>query len=180
MVRAAVRLTVVAAACATMSLSCIWPAEYEPDAGPVAPPWIVPHQESPPFESTLQYNSSDTQPVKVTVADADLAREIEVRFCLRETADASLLLAWNPILAEPNPQPTPERKPVLVADCTIPSNCIQPCNRFGGSPTDHTTHFLYTIVAARRDFVSPQNGCDVTPGAGYAYAFWRFTCDKPE
>jgi hypothetical protein len=171
-VQPAAHFMAAAVALATMSCSLIAPAEYERDAGVEPPPYIVPHTEDPPFESTLQYNVLDAPDYKVTVGDADVNRDLQVRFCLREGADPAnkYLLATNPIAAEPTPDHTVERKPIVVKGLEV-------CNRF--APTN-ASRFLYVIVAPRTAFVNPENGCDVSPGAGYDYAFWRFTCDEPQ
>src|SRR5512137_2358265 len=89
MVQPAALLAAAVLACATMSCAWIAPAEYAPDAGVEPPPYIVPHSEDPAFESTLQYNVNDSPTFKVTVGDADVNRELQVRFCLREGADAT-------------------------------------------------------------------------------------------
>jgi hypothetical protein len=154
-------------------MSCaLLPPDYAADGGNAPPPYIVPHSEDPAFESTLQYNVNDAPPFKVTIGDPDVNRELEVRFCLRAGSATSdkYRLALTPIAVDPTPDRAADRKPILVESLDV-------CNQFASTPD---TRFLYVIVAPNTLWVNPQNTCDLRSAEGYAYAFWRFTCDRPQ
>ena len=154
-----------------MSCSLIAPAEFEPDAGPVPPPYIVWESAFPPFFPTLSYNERDVAVFTVTVGHADPSRLLRVRFCARETAESAFILVNTEKLVEPTPTKTLERKPVSTDEFNI-------CTLFVGSDPS-ATHYLYVVVTDGA-FRVPNVGCDVSPGAGYDMAGWSFRCDKPK
>jgi hypothetical protein len=172
MVGAAMRLTVVAAACATMTLSCVWPAEYEADAGTPAPPYIVWESAYPPFFPTQAFNEIDHVPFTVTVGDADVNVPLKVRFCERKTPQGTSYLQSEQTVA-PSPDHTTNRLPVQ-------SDYIYPCGVFSSADVPlETIRYLYVVVTDGA-FAVQSAGCEVPEGSRSATAAWPFTCDKPK
>jgi hypothetical protein len=174
MVRAAALVGTAAVALATMSLSCVWPAEYERDGGVNPPPYVVWDTAFPPFLPVLAFNDADYQTVlTVKVGDADVDQQLLVRFCARKTTQGADYIVNTEKLVEPTSSRTPDRKPVST-------DAFNPCTIGFDSPVPaEQTRYLYVVVTDG-SFRTPNNGCDVTPGAGSATGVWPFTCDKPK
>jgi hypothetical protein len=172
MVRAAALLLGAAIACATMSCVLL-PAEYEADAGPNPPPYIVWEKAFPPFLPEQKYNDADLAVFTVTVGDADVEQPLLVRFCARSTTQSAFYIVNTEKLVEPTQDRAPNRMP-------ISTDGFNPCTiAFETPPPPEQTRYLYVVVTDGT-FRTPNNGCDVTPGSGSATGVWPFTCDKPK
>ena len=171
MVRAALRLTVAAAACATMSLSCVWPAEFEPDAGTPAPPYVVWDSAFPAFLPTQAFNEVDKANFTVTVGDANVDLPLKVRFCERKTTQGTGYLVVEKLVDPSSPKRKPDRTPVQTDN-------FNPCGFFSSAEVPPgAIRYLYVVVTDG-SFTLPSAQCDVAAGL-WATAAWPFTCDKP-